>query len=248
MNTDKLISLVRQRRGLWDREHPEHRSQYALNELWQQVAQELKCTNDEVKFKWQSLRKSFSKTQRRMQMRGCSVDDRKVSDYKLWIQFKRLSFLKKQCKSSATRADISPKEKKTSEDDQPDTRDEKLEGSKIMKFGGAPADILDVKTEACGPLSSNEQQAALCIESHKTKHSSRRSYQRDVNSASTQTERPMLRVSEDEHKARDQDDIFFESLIPVIKGFSSARKMLLRIKIQELIYHFVYNEKHQTRQ
>jgi hypothetical protein len=242
MDTDKLISLVRQRRGLWDREYPAHRSVYAVNELWQQVAQELKCTSDEVKTKWQSLRHSFNKTQRRMRMKGCSVDDRKVSEYKSWIHFKRLSFLKKPCKSSATRADIPPKEKKTSGDDQTDTQEEKLEGSKMITYVGAPADILDVKTKASGPLCANEQQAALSIESHTTKHSSSRSYQTHAGNASAHIDSPILRVSEDEHKARGEDTIFFESLIPHIKGLSPARKMLLRIKIQELIYHFVYNE------
>jgi hypothetical protein len=155
---------------------------------------------------------------------------------------------KYQLKSHASNSHIQPKENKISWDDKADTRDEQLEGSKIIKFVGAPADILDVETEACGPLSSNEQQAALSIESHTTKHNSRRSYQTDVDNASTQTEGPMLRVSEDEHNARDEDTIFFDSLIPHVKGLSLARKMQLRIKTQKLIYQFVYNEKLQTQQ
>jgi hypothetical protein len=161
---------------------------------------------------------------------------------------KHVCLQKCQQKSHAGSGNLQPRENKISRYDQADTRDEKLESSKIMKYVGAPADILGVEPEASGPLSPNEEHAALSIKSHTTKHSSRRSYQTDVSNASTQIQRRKLRVSEDEHKARDEDTIFFQSLIPHIKGLSPARKMLLRIKTQELIYHFVYNKKLQIQQ
>jgi hypothetical protein len=156
--------------------------------------------------------------------------------------FKHLCPQKNHLTSRAICGDIPPKEEKTSSIDQTDTRDTKLESSKWSKFDGAPADILKVETEASGPLSPNLQHAGLSLESHTSKHSTRRSHRIDFGNATTQTETPILKLSEDEHKVRDDDTIFFESLIPHFKGLSPARTMLLRIKIQELIYNLVYNE------
>jgi hypothetical protein len=40
-----------------------------------------------------------------------------------------------------------PTGNKTSRDDQRDTRDEEIESSKVRKFDGAPADIVDPQTK-----------------------------------------------------------------------------------------------------
>jgi hypothetical protein len=158
-------------------------------------------------------------------------------------RFKCLPFKKGMFLSHASSGGIAPKEKKTSRGDQTDTRDEKSESSKTIHFDDAPAGILDAETEASGPLSSNEQQAGLSIESHTTNHSTRRSYETDVGNAPAKIERPILKVSEHGDKTRDEDISFYESLIPYIKGLSPERKMLLQIKTQELIYNFVYKQK-----
>jgi hypothetical protein len=156
---------------------------------------------------------------------------------------KHFCLQKYQLKTHASSGHIMPKENKTSRGDQTDTPEEKLVISRIIKFCGASADILEAETEASGPLSSNEQQAALSIESHTNNYSTRRSYETDVGNAPAKIERPKLKVSEDEQKARDEDIAFFKSLIPHTRVLSPARKMLLQIKTQELIYNFVYNQK-----
>jgi hypothetical protein len=157
--------------------------------------------------------------------------------------FKHLCLQKDQLKPHASIGHIPPKKNKTSRDNQTNTRDKELESSKIIKLDGASSDILDAKTEASGPVSPSEQQAALTIGSLTTKHSISGSYETNVCNTAAQTERQIQKVCEDEHKARDEDTSFFESLIPHTKGLSPARKMLLRIKTQELIYNFVYNKK-----
>jgi hypothetical protein len=153
-------------------------------------------------------------------------------------------FLQKcQLKPHASSGDIPPKENKNSRDDQTGTRNEGLESSKLSKFDGVPANTMDAETDASGPLSPNKQLAALSIDSHTTKHGTTRSSQTDIAYPSAEIQRPILKVSEDEYKARDEDISFFESLIPHTKGLSPERKMLLRIKTQELIYNFIYNKK-----
>lgn len=41
---------------------------------------------------------------------------------------------------------------------------------------------------------------------------------------------------------KDEDVGFFNSLLPHVRKLNPAKKMMLRIKIQELIYNAVYNE------
>ncbi|PNF14589.1 hypothetical protein B7P43_G13292, partial [Cryptotermes secundus] len=148
-----------------------------------------------------------------------------------------------ELKSHSSGGDLTPKGYKNSRDDQIVTRDEWLESSKLRKFDGVPADTMDAETEASGPLSPKEQQAALSTDSHTPKHSTTRSSQTDVAYPSAEIQRPILKGREDEYKARDEDTSFFVSLIPHTKGPSPARKMLLQIKTQELIYNFIYNKK-----
>jgi hypothetical protein len=162
-------------------------------------------------------------------------------DYSTWPYFRRLYFLRDQFTSHASTGDISPKEKKISRNEQIDTRDGGLENSQFSELDGASVDILDVKIETLDSLISNEQQVTPNIESRTTKPSTKRSYQPDVGNASSRIDRPTLKFSEDEYRTRNEDASFFESLIPHINGLSPARKMLLRMKIQELIYNFVYN-------
>jgi hypothetical protein len=157
-------------------------------------------------------------------------------------RFKCLSLRKDKLLSHASSGDIPPKGNKNLTADQTDTREEKLEISEMIKLCGVSVDISDAETEPSCPLTSNEHRATLGIESRMTNHSPRRSYEIDVGNDPAKIERPKLKVSEEEQKAGTEDISFFQSLIPHVKGLSPARKMLLRIKTQELIYNFVYNK------
>lgn len=42
--------------------------------------------------------------------------------------------------------------------------------------------------------------------------------------------------------AKDEDIGFFNSLLPHVKKLGPAKKLMLRMKIQELVYNTVYNE------
>jgi hypothetical protein len=155
----------------------------------------------------------------------------------------RFSLHNHQLKSHASSGHIKPKENKTSRDNQTDTREEKLENSRTIKCCGATMDISDAESEAsCPPPSSIENKAALSNGSHTTKYSTRRSSQTDAANSSA-VNRPIPKLSGDEQKAWDDDTSFFRSLIPHVKELSPKRKMLLRIKTQELIYNYVYSKK-----
>lgn len=241
MDTDKLISLVHLRRTLWDQGDSRHHNRYVLDKLWGEVAQELSCSSDTVRTRWKSLRDGFRKELKKVP-KGSSADaGLEFSDYSTWPHFRRLYFLKDQFASHSSSGDIAPKEKKILRDEQIDTRDGGSENSEFSELDGASVDTLDVKIETFDSLISNEQQATTNMESCVAKHSTKRPYQSDVGNAPARMDRPTLKVSEDEYKTRDEDVSFFESLIPHIKGLPPARKMLLRMKMQELIYNFVYN-------
>lgn len=63
----------------------------------------------------------------------------------------------------------------------------------------------------------------------------------DIGTALIRIEENKLRVLEKQHqKTTDEDLSFFESLLPHIRTLTPQKKMLLRIKMQELVYNFVY--------
>jgi hypothetical protein len=164
-------------------------------------------------------------------------------DYSTWPHFKRLYFLKDQFTSRPSSVDPPPKQNRNLREDQTETRDEELGSSQFSELDYAPVDILDIKVENFDSVDSNAQQLTSSTEPCTTKHGTKRSHQEDNDSAAAEMERSKLRVKEEEHNtASEEDASFFESLIPHIKGLPPARKMLLRMKIQELIYNFVYKQ------
>jgi hypothetical protein len=161
-------------------------------------------------------------------------------DFSTWPHFKRLYFLKDQFPSHASSEDIPPKQNRILRDDQTETRDE--ESSQFSELDGASVDILDIKIETSESLNSDLQQATSSIDARTTKHGAKRPHHQDTVSTSSENEKQKLKTSDEEEKTRDEDASFFESLIPHIKGLPPSRKMLLRMKIQELIYNFVYKQ------
>ncbi|PNF15518.1 hypothetical protein B7P43_G16993, partial [Cryptotermes secundus] len=152
---------------------------------------------------------------------------------------KHFRLQKHQMKTHEGRGDITPQKYRNSRFHQTVIREENVESAILSKFKGVPADTMD--TETSGPLSHNEEQDALRIHSGTTKQTTRCKYETDVGSAPPGIQRPILKVSEDGYKARDEDISFFDSLIPHIQGISPARKILLRMKTLELIFNFIYN-------
>jgi hypothetical protein len=196
-----------------------------------------------VRNRWKSLRDGFRKELKKVPRGKSGEAGSAFSDYSTWPHFRRMYFLKDQFTSRPSSGDQPRKQKKILRDDQTETRDGELESSQFSELDGAPVDILGVKIETFDSLNSHEQQATSDIEPYIIKHGIKRSLPSDVDMRPAEPERPNLKISEDEYKtAKDEDTSFFESLIPHIKRLSPARKMLLRMKIQELIYNFVYNQ------
>jgi len=165
------------------------------------------------------------------------------SDYSTWPHFRRMYFLKDQFTSRPSSGDQPRKQNKILRDDNTETRDGELESTQFSELDGASVDILGVKIETFESVNLHEEQAISDVESYTTKHGTKRSHPPDVDRRLAEPERPNMSVSEDEYRTtKDEDTSFFESLIPHIKRLSPARKMLLRMKIQELIYNFVYNQ------
>lgn len=49
-------------------------------------------------------------------------------------------------------------------------------------------------------------------------------------------------TGESSETTKDEDIGFFNSLLPHVKKLGPAKKLMLRMKIQELVYNTVYNE------
>ncbi|KAF2887960.1 hypothetical protein ILUMI_18213, partial [Ignelater luminosus] len=58
-----------------------------------------------------------------------------------------------------------------------------------------------------------------------------------------------LRILENRRqKTTDEDVSFFDSLLPHIRTFSPQRKLLLRMKIQQVVYNFAYGSQERTQE
>lgn len=69
----------------------------------------------------------------------------------------------------------------------------------------------------------------------------------DVGTALVRLEENKLKILEDNKKTLDEDASFFDSLLPHVRKLAPQNKMLLRIKIQELVYSFSYGSTNQNK-
>jgi hypothetical protein len=200
-------------------------------------------SGDTVRVRWKSLRDGFRKELKKVPKAVSDDGGPTCSDYSTWPHFKRMYFLKDQFTYHASNEDLPSKQNRILREDHTETRDEQLESSQFSELDDASMDVLDIKVETFDLLDSNAQRPTSGIEPCTTKHGTKRSHEEDADSTPAETERTKLRVKEEERSNTSEEDVsFFESLIPHIKGLPPARKMLLRMKIQELIYNFVYKQ------
>lgn len=65
----------------------------------------------------------------------------------------------------------------------------------------------------------------------------------NVEVALLKIEEAKLKILEGQSKPRDEDESFFDSLLPHVRSLTPEQKIILRIKIQELILSFIYKNR-----
>ncbi|KAG5893037.1 hypothetical protein JTB14_026589 [Gonioctena quinquepunctata] len=95
MDCELLITLVHERRSLWDQKSKQYHNRELNKKLWKEVATEMKLVGDVVRQKWRGLRDTFRKELSKLDQKrsGDGADDEPQSK---WQYFKNMLFIKDQ--------------------------------------------------------------------------------------------------------------------------------------------------------
>ncbi|XP_037794808.1 uncharacterized protein LOC119590112 isoform X2 [Penaeus monodon] len=90
MQVELLISLVQERRAIYDPSDPVHGNRYVIAALWNDIATEMKCKESDCKEKWQQLRSNFMREKRRFTTHTSGSASIKA---KKWVFYNAMEFL-----------------------------------------------------------------------------------------------------------------------------------------------------------
>lgn len=205
-----------------------------------------------VRAKWKSLRDSFRKELKKMPVKR-SGDGASESTWKSsWQYFESLYFLKDQFTARETSSNLPIDgndnvviDDTNSQFPESDTQDldESINNANDLT---SVANILpETRSESNASTSArtdplrdkNSERGPSKIANKRLK----KKENDDVGAALIRIEENKLKIMENEQKKiLDEDECFFQSLLPHIRTLTPQQKMSLRIKMQELVYNFVY--------
>nr|CAI5868126.1 unnamed protein product [Callosobruchus analis] len=115
VETEKLISLVYDRKPLWDVASKSYHNRDVARKLWQEIAEELKSPSEVIKAKWQNLRDHCRREHANISKvpTGSAVLD--ATQISAWRHYKQLLFLTDAFSSRKMKTNIPPVSSQTSE-------------------------------------------------------------------------------------------------------------------------------------
>nr|CAH7715990.1 unnamed protein product [Callosobruchus chinensis] len=115
VETEKLISLVYDRKPLWDVASKSYHNRDVARKLWQEIAEELKSPSEVIKAKWQNLRDQCRREHAKISKvpTGSAVLD--ATQISAWKHYKQLLFLTDAFSSRKMKTNIPPVSSQTSE-------------------------------------------------------------------------------------------------------------------------------------
>ncbi|XP_022185472.1 uncharacterized protein LOC111044593 [Nilaparvata lugens] len=230
LDSQLLIAAVFARPPLWDRNNLLHKNNEFVESLWKEVSTELESPKEVLKSRWKGLKDTFRKESKK---RGTKKSK--------WIHFKKLSFLEdSECNKSMNEVGKSSDEE-TSEEVQDlsvcGMEREEEDNDKIIKSvpdrhdSKEGVDRKDLLTEVTA-METQTSFASVGIQDTALSDSAL--------SASEQVEseprRSFIWPNSDQFQRIDDDYHFFMSLVPHFKQLTPDQKLVLRIKMQEIVY------------
>lgn len=213
VDTYKLIDLVQARDIIWNRQLKGHHNWYKLDESWKEIAMELGVTRDEARLKWKYLRDQARKEVRK-------------SDSE-WEFLPKLQFLINQFNESEG-TDTLMDDYNDPEDHYDDLDPEQGSSSYYMEPAAEVNQINEGNDASVKDDEFDEFDTKPII--------------METDFYEDDDEAQKVTGETDGVPAKDEDIGFFNSLLPHVKKLGPAKKLMLRMKIQELIYNTVYNE------
>ncbi|CAH1982190.1 unnamed protein product [Acanthoscelides obtectus] len=237
MDVDAFITSVFVKNPLWDQKDSQHHNRFVLDKLWDAVAEEMKTTRSIVRTKWKNLRDTFRKELKKKPVQRSG--DEASSWTSSWQYFDSLYFLKDQFTARVSTGNLPETEQNINildEETNTQLSEHRSEPNKPNLDDSTYADKLPLTND------SSQNKSSLTITPTVNKLKRKNQNDTDVGAALIRLEEQKLRILEKEKKTLDEDDCFFDSLLPHIRPLTPQRKMLLRMRIQELVYNFIYND------
>ncbi|XP_039962929.1 uncharacterized protein LOC120776384 [Bactrocera tryoni] len=230
MDINLLISEVFARPALWDRKNKNYHNRQLVEHLWKSVAREMNLKKEEVKKKWKYIRDQFRAELRKISVPISADSANMESDFNSkWPYFKQLLFLKDQMKHR----ELSGNLKKISTIPDESGNEDPLEvNDDISSWNISPVEDTD---DTCDKFELNIPPPT---KKKFLSHTKNTSHQLEI-------EKRKLRLIEKKHsekKERDEDQAFFESLLPHVRKLEPESKLLCRMDIQNTVYNHVYQK------
>ncbi|XP_044764520.1 uncharacterized protein LOC123321081 [Coccinella septempunctata] len=251
MDIEALISSIFVKSALWDSRDAQHRNRYVLDKLWDDVANEMKLTimiqlpnickikkslnailtkffipENVVRTKWKNLRDTFRKELKKMPVKRSG--DGASSWRSSWPYFDNLYFLKDQFTARKSTSNL-PDGEIFDED-----LNSQLSNEEILDNVDPPS-MVDISQSCINEPSTSTPSVSNFSRKRESDH----------NDCHTPLEEKIKLLS-NQKKPPDEDECFFESLLPHIRTLSPRKKMLLRMNIQKEVYDCVYGGQQRT--
>ncbi|KAF4086780.1 hypothetical protein AMELA_G00088330 [Ameiurus melas] len=212
MNVELLVSLVSERRELYDKRHSDYKNIDKRELLWQEIADQTGFDVEEVKLKWKSLRDTYTRKKREEDCRSGQTAKNK----KQWKYMKVMEFL---ATSTEFRSNISENT------DEVDDQNDASESERASTSSGASVPSPAVIRSSAGKRKRSEmpdflEKYLLSKESREREKEERREQRRE------------------QKRAMKKDDIYFfvHSLVPALKRLSPPQLSSVKLQIQQLLH------------
>ncbi|XP_022189391.2 uncharacterized protein LOC111047847 [Nilaparvata lugens] len=247
---ESLIREVFARQPIWDLRSHAHHNRELVARLWEEISDILKAPTDTIKTKWKHLRDNF-RTELKKTVRGAADP---VKPYQSqWTYFNDLLFLREQMMRKITHNTTATAQLGNDNDNDLDDGLVSLavesemvtdEGRLVERhpnffghslFDDNNSDVFENATDHLWPSQESSRK--------------RKNYQPPEDEFTTH-HYPKVNVLERlpstfnyDDTTNDDDYHFLMSLLPYVKSLSLAKKMHLRLKLQEVVCEFIYDIK-----
>ncbi|XP_068200589.1 uncharacterized protein [Palaemon carinicauda] len=235
MHVELLISLVQERRAIYDPSDPMHHDRDVIAALWTDIATEMKCKESDCKEKWHQLRSNFMREKRKFTTHTSGSASIKA---KKWVFYDAMEFLIPYVTPRATSCNVPtpPNEDINSEFDMDDA-------SSTTNITDAPDSVRSVQTatnvDVCeGGSTSMSTPVIKQPSSRAKKHNANKRRRCELPSdvdGQIVGELQKLReqaVCKNENES-DPDRQFLLSLLPLMKQLSPIDSIDIKIEIHQ---------------
>ncbi|XP_054086979.1 uncharacterized protein Adf1_11 isoform X2 [Zeugodacus cucurbitae] len=228
IDPDTLINEIVLHPILWDQKHKAYHNRYLVEKEWECLEAAMKQPNL-LKKKWKYIRDQFRSEYKKILVAKSGDPDISEAQYELyttWAHFKSLLFLKDQIKPRKISGNLS--KSTTCETPIVDFDNSTQDSAENTQFINVKNEFTDYE------LTSNTPVATQVNKRH---HSS-------ADEMLTLEERKLellekkIRISNE----RDDDELFFQSILPFMKLLDLEQKLRCRIDIQNTIYNYAFSD------